>query len=460
MAFYQPSLIQWQCWLSLLQLPCGLFLSITLFIMSIMVERGASSWIIQPALWTTFWTVVVINDVFILTVDFKRTNTYMGCIVAQAGLNFCFTGLIVLYIGFYNLYSVGGIPIYLAGFYTLCLLVISLWPVVTFRSQLSTKRIWSSNTKDAFEGAFSPLDRPRTLSVFGRPRSTLAIHPIVQFLTVFGRNSKRFMRHLLFRRVRPVESRVYAFTRNFFAVVAMGILLFRTITGLLQAQNEVGTRMTSARCEGRVSPAYNIGILMERITYDPRWSSSSSGNISPMDDVDITVSASWRHPRRGQEPFGTENCTIQWSKTFKQYPGNLEEPYYQNHTVEFYGCPAHWTNKLRTYPGLLMQSFDSDVFVYHIEVHSRTPGRQVLDSQMPYIWLLNSREIPSNFSVVELDNFEVRDYIPPWELLPGSHIEAEAKLVTRRFISSSIMKDVVLNSEPVRHKSNKAEILD
>ncbi|KAG8730354.1 hypothetical protein FRC11_006902, partial [Ceratobasidium sp. 423] len=67
---------------------------------------------------------------------------------------------------------------------------------------------------------------------------------------------------------------------------------------------------------------------------------------------------------------------------------------------------------------------------------------------MPFIWLLNYNELPSNLSNIDEDDFEVRDYMPPWELLPGSHIEADAKLVTRRFISSSIMKDVVLNSEP------------
>jgi hypothetical protein len=68
---------------------------------------------------------------------------------------------------------------------------------------------------------------------------------------------------------------------------------------------------------------------------------------------------------------------------------------------------------------------------------------------MPFVWLVNSNELPSNFSDISENSFEVRDYTPPWELLRGSHIEAEAKLITRRFISSSIMKDVILNSEPV-----------
>ncbi|KDN34984.1 hypothetical protein RSAG8_11990, partial [Rhizoctonia solani AG-8 WAC10335] len=38
--------------------------------------------------------------------------------------------------------------------------------------------------------------------------------------------------------------------------------------------------------------------------------------------------------------------------------------------------------------------------------------------------------------------------MPPWELFPGSHIEAEAKLVTRKFIKSSIIRDIIFNSIP------------
>ncbi|CAE6497819.1 unnamed protein product, partial [Rhizoctonia solani] len=186
----------------------------------------------------------------------------------------------------YKVYDIVSIPEYLAGFCSLCLLVIAVWPVIAFRAQLSEKYVWSSNTKDAFEGAFSPLNRPRTLSAFGHSRRNPLSHPIVRLAVGFGRSIMKFMSQLLFRRVRPVESRVYAFSRNFFAIIAMGILLFRTTTALLQAQNEVGTRMTSASCEGRTSPVYNIGILVERITYDPLWDSWSSGNVLP-NDIDI-----------------------------------------------------------------------------------------------------------------------------------------------------------------------------
>ncbi|KAJ1305193.1 hypothetical protein OPQ81_000223 [Rhizoctonia solani] len=377
------------------------------------IDRYRESWFVaQTVSWIVFWLAIVVNDMFVLTVDFKRTNTYAGCVAAQAGLNFCFGGLGVLS---QALYSLTGIPVILASFCSICLLIISLWPAFVFRSQVPMQSTLSFNTKDAFGGTVSSAGTPRA------PNSWLT-YSFVEY----------------------VESRIYAFSRNFFAVVAAGILLFRTVTALLQAQNEIGTRMTSANCDGRAASVYNLGILMERLTFDSRWNTSSSRGTSPIEDIDITVSASWRGARRGQKPFGTRNCTILWSKESAGiYIG------YQNRTVELFGCPTYWTDKVRNYPQSLRQSENSDIFVYDIQVHPRNPKARVLEGQMPYIWFLNAKEIPYNLSHFDVNDFEVRDYTPPWELLPGSHIEAEAKLITRRFISSSIMKDVVLNSEPL-----------
>ncbi|CAE6454556.1 unnamed protein product [Rhizoctonia solani] len=252
-----------------------------------------------------------------------------------------------------------------------------------------------------------------SLTVLGHPRGTPIKHPITRAAVAGGREFKRIIAHLLFRRVRPVETRLYAAARNSFAIVAMGILCFRTITALLQAQNEIGSRMTSAACDGRASPSHNISILMERPISDSRW------NASSLEGIDINVTASWRHSRRG---YGT---------------------------FELFGCPSHWTGGFKNYHQLLERSPNSDIIVYHIEVRPRVPGGQILYDQMPFVWLVNSMEIPSNFTDMYETTFQVRDFTPPWELLRGSHIEAEAKLITRRFISSSIMKDVVLNSEPV-----------
>ncbi|CEL61455.1 hypothetical protein RSOLAG1IB_10037 [Rhizoctonia solani AG-1 IB] len=282
-----------------------------------------------------------------------------------------------------------------------------------------------------------------SLTLLGRSREAPIRHPIARAAVTGGKAFKRFMTGLLFRRVRPVETRLYASTRNSFAILAMGVLCFRTITAFLQAQNQIGSRMASAVCNDRAFPLHNIGILMERPVADSRW------NASSLEDIDITVSASWRHSRRGYEAFDKSNCTVTWSRYAPgNYFGSSAGSFFHNLTIELFGCPSNFTSGLRNYPQMLQQPLNSDIAMYHIEIRSRVPGGQILYDQMPFVWLVNSNELPSNFSDISENSFEVRDYTPPWELLRGSHIEAEAKLITRRFISSSIMKDVILNSEP------------
>ncbi|KAL5634015.1 hypothetical protein ACGC1H_005998 [Rhizoctonia solani] len=63
---------------------------------------------------------------------------------------------------------------------------------------------------------------------------------------------------------------------------------------------------------------------------------------------------------------------------------------------------------------------------------------------MPPIWLMNTLELNSNWT-----NFDqVRMYLPPLKLRYGSHLVAQASLITRRFIKSSLMKDIVFNFKP------------
>ncbi|CAE6459193.1 unnamed protein product, partial [Rhizoctonia solani] len=243
---------------------------------------------------------------------------------------------------------------------------------------------------------------------------------------------------------------MYAFVRNTFAVAAIAILIFRTITALLQAQNEIGTRVNSAICGDRASKLHKIGVLMDRVP-SPRQTES----------IGITLSASWSNiVGRNYELYvllgvtylpvglfishysgGTSSCNVQWSGgRFRQ--------------LTLYVCDGAWTDRLGNYNEAndLFHEGWGKMLAYHIGIQAPLPvmlGGEVVVSvnkQMPYVWLLNTNELPSNFSQAFVD--EVRFYQTPWELLLGSHIEAEAKLITRRFIKSSIMKDIVLNSEP------------
>ncbi|CUA67107.1 hypothetical protein RSOLAG22IIIB_13258 [Rhizoctonia solani] len=198
---------------------------------------------------------------------------------------------------------------------------------------MSVRQLCKTNTKDAFKGMILPAARPRTLSVLGhlRKKETRSPRP----LAVVG----RFIKNCLFRRISPVETRVYAFTRNSFATVAIGILIFRAIAALQQAQNEINTRVTSGTCD-EASQKHYISVLSDRVVYD-------SGLNTPLPSLNISVSIVFTDPWGIQGGYRDEKAS------------------------------------------------------------------------------------------------EMQMYLPPLELVHGSRIIAKANLVTRRFLKSSIVKDII-----------------
>ncbi|KDN34196.1 hypothetical protein RSAG8_12702, partial [Rhizoctonia solani AG-8 WAC10335] len=426
-------LVPLQCWISVLRLLAALFVVGYLLRFLVLIDSRSVilDFVARLVSWLVFWILIVLDDIFMLTVDLKRTYTYLGCVAAQAGINFFFSAFIILYAtpqemsGYFH-FQMGGIPMYVLSaipvvvvwFSSLGLFLITLRPIFAFRSLMPIKHLGKINSKDALSGAISPLSRPHTLSIFGCPR-----YPPIKT----SASLNRFVANLLFRGVRPAETHTYAFARNIFAVAAICILIFRTVAALLHAQNEIGTHVKSGVCDSRASSSHNIGILMER----------------EQSDINITVSASWSNVvGRNYESYGTTNCSVSWSER------NL-----RNRTLELYGCDGAWTDRLGNYNRFQRQwdnrSTWNKMLLYHIEIRpqsSSSGGGRVLGSQMPYIWLLNFNELPSNRSLERVDS--VQFYQLPWELLRGAHIEAEAKLITRRFIKSSIMKDIILYTEP------------
>ncbi|CAE6431045.1 unnamed protein product, partial [Rhizoctonia solani] len=244
---------------------------------------------------------------------------------------------------------------------------------------------------------------------------------------------------LFFRRVSPVETRMYAFTRNSFAVVAMGILIFRTITALQKAQNEIRTRMASYSCD-LASPVHYPLILLGRLVYDSR------SNTSLPEDANITVSAAMNDPNRHHESYSTTTCFVIWSQPF-QLNSSLNDGRdnrTQNRTLELFDCRSVWAPPRIQLSPLVSDTSNSDFFTYRVEVRpgGRTPGGEVVRSQLPHIWLVNREE----FNALKWSNVnEVRAYLPPLKLLPGHRIVAEANLITRRFIKSPIVKDIIFN---------------
>ncbi|CUA74861.1 NAD(P)H-quinone oxidoreductase subunit 5, chloroplastic [Rhizoctonia solani] len=376
-----------------------------------------------------FWILIFLDDVFMLTVDLKRTYTFIGSVATQTGLNLFFLACIILYAipqgrGYWDYHFFGttilvvsAILVVAVWFFSVGLLIISLRPIFMFRTLVPMRHLWKANTKDALNGSVPPLSNHQTLTFLGSPRRSTV---------------KTYCARPSLRGSRPAETRMYAFARNIFAVAAIFALIFRAVTALLTAQNEVGTRPKTEACTNRASKLHSIGILMERPTeyYVP--------GVGPqVIDANITVSASWSNKvGRNYQSYGEVTCTVQWSRRNKYHPYDA---------LELYICNNTWTDKLGNYNRFnrdryLGEEIWDQMFLYHISV------QRALDGQMPYIWLLNTNELPSNLSQAHVD--EVRSYLPPWELLHGAHIEAEAKLITRRFIKSSIMRDVLLHAEP------------
>ncbi|CAE6473651.1 unnamed protein product, partial [Rhizoctonia solani] len=156
-----------------------------------------------------FWVAVLLNDLFILTVDIKQTSTYLGCVTAQAVVNFAFAVLLIGYLVLnmiaYKVYSVtiqkfvditAIASVFLGGTCSLSLLAINLSPFFTLRSHVSVGQLCRTNTKDAFRGSVSPLAFC-VLSLLGHQRDTPIQNPVI-----FG--TRRFLSHLFLRRVRCV----------------------------------------------------------------------------------------------------------------------------------------------------------------------------------------------------------------------------------------------------------------
>ncbi|CAE6413103.1 unnamed protein product [Rhizoctonia solani] len=212
----------------------------------------------------------------------------------------------------------------------------------------------------------------------------------------------------------PVETMVYAFTRNSFAVAAMGILIFRTITALIQAQNQTGTRMISTGCSTREDDRHNVQILVGHVK---RQEVVVKLNLRKKDN-----SGAW------SDDYITEQCSPDKEKKKVWESANGES------IVDHYECEKDHMYMVKDTVGL----------IFSIEARGSLIDEPRASVQ---IWLFNKAELRNHsHSPNPID--AVRTYLPSWELRPGFHIDSDSRLITRKFITSSIMKDVVLNSEP------------
>ncbi|KAF8692580.1 hypothetical protein RHS03_08593, partial [Rhizoctonia solani] len=315
---------------------------------------------------------------------------------------------------------------------------LGMWLVVSLRYQATISERWMANTKDAIMGSVSPVTGPFTLALLGHPRKISIPYPLNPILVS---PIKKALGVLFFRRVRPVETRLYAFARNSFAAVSIAALIFRTATAFQQAQNEVGTRVTSSDC-GLASPYHNISVLLDRLIHDDRWGNASSSASVTISTVVLDPASEYQSKCKW---YGSE-CRVLWSQIFNvsvsSYPTQNQTRVLEYHSCSMLQKVLHYTQE------------SSDIEAYQVRVQpiANMPRSMLLSSQMPRLWLLNSLELPIFFkgSLSDISKLkEVREYLPPMKLLRGSSIVGKANLITRRFIISSIVKDIIFNSKPV-----------
>ncbi|CAE6420032.1 unnamed protein product [Rhizoctonia solani] len=386
-------------------------------------------------------------------VDFKRTNTYLGCVFAQTAINaFCVIASVVCVGLGGRLYHTPSpnntaltILTALSGLLSLCLFALNLLSFFLLRQDIEAQQAWKGNATELFIGNIncnSSHERTPTptLSLLGNPRNS-PLSGTEEICIAIWRRFKRFVVHLFFRRVsdqekfvlntRPVETKPYALTRNLFAVFGMCALVFRAIVSLQQAQNEIGTRMITAPCKDHASQGHVINVLVERRSYPP--------GASPPVNIDIVASSGFKYDATGGLRLimwfvVTGQCTFAWS--------HILEDTGRSRVLELFVCAG-----LPQFNPSDGYALTSRVGVFRIELRPifSTP---LLAADLPHIWLSNGRESQGDNLTHALI---VRTHLPPWELHPGYHVEAEAKLITKRSIKSSIMRDVLLYQEPHRY---------
>ncbi|KAF8749699.1 hypothetical protein RHS01_09895 [Rhizoctonia solani] len=279
-------------------------------------------------------------------------------------------------------------------------------------------KLWKVNAKDTLQGTISPLTSLYPLSVFGRPRDVPIIEPCVVTLPV---HALRFiLTPLFFRRISPAETPIYALSRNLFAVIAIAVVVFRAVTALQKAQNQIGTRIKSATCH--LERSRPIHMLVEY----------STGYL-PLPQIIVKTLSIGAY---GMEKPQSEHFDCKRTEFEHQVSQRI------NRTLESYVCSNLIEINVNSVGSAL------DVNAFDIEVRGLSPvdyRGELPVNRAPRIWLSTEEEGSSGNLTFR---YPARSYLSPWELRRGFHIEAEAKLVTRKLITSSIWRDIILSSDP------------
>ncbi|QRV92305.1 monovalent cation/proton antiporter-2 (CPA2) family protein [Ceratobasidium sp. AG-Ba] len=257
--------------------------------------------------------------------------------------------------------------------------------------------------KDAMIGSFK--DPPGRLSFTGYPRGSSFTHRYM-WESVWIEVRDFFLR-LLFRRVSPAETKSYALARNSFAILAMLAIIFRASTAIISANTGFETRVYSGSCPG---PLSNINV----------------------NDIQVAIQV----PGPDIQSFGlginvTMSSLVEQSACIAEVLPAMASTVYSGHSFAVEGS-VWFAVYTCTYTGnLSVWQVKPSQTSYDIKIWSLN-GTALRSDSMPYIWLINRAD----------------SFIQPSSSIPILK-SAQAGLVRRRFIRSSIWRDTIANLEPL-----------
>ncbi|CUA69716.1 hypothetical protein RSOLAG22IIIB_08638 [Rhizoctonia solani] len=389
------------------------------------------------------WVLLALNDAFIVTIDFKRSDTLIGCASIQGAISLAAlattctaSGLLPDFLRLAIDAPRVDVPTLIGMILSFSMILIISWTVVSLRVGkpiVPLARLYSANVKDLFMKRPDPPERI-PLRIRGRRRNSL--DPITKTIKAgnagvlpLGTAIRRLVLNLLFRRVEPVETKRFALIQNLASSFALGLILYRTISGLMAADNKFETRTYSKSCSVAENGPQEIGdiqvLMLNRATwyYGPR-------PLTPVGRQNVIISVSM-----GDELTPLEACAH--TRLTKEYYPPEDSGTTIPAVFDAFSCKTR-------YYGDIARSYTTPL--YYITIQSLNGQDALSDFDLSDVWFSNLQEFRnSDMNLTSATPI----YMPNWELVPGLHIAAELGLITRKFIKSSMFRDLIFNLEPI-----------
>ncbi|KAG8709842.1 hypothetical protein FRC09_000446 [Ceratobasidium sp. 395] len=387
-----------------------------------------------------------------LTLDFHRTNSYIGTVLAQTVVSVLSlvppgsyalmeteetltrkTTLVVrdnapsLLQGSmtsYNLANFALSPIHIS-----CTLY--LWiSLFLAKREAGENALWKSNAKEVLLGSSSSQSRPSWLGHLRNP--SLRRRNVSQFRYFWT----DYVPNILFRRVSPVESMRYACFRNFCALLFIIVIIIRAVTALAQAQDEFETRSRARSCY--VPLINDLRVLV-------RHQGANAVDLNPQTgqgyDVGVQV-ATQRTGQYHQCTYELQNATPKGGNWFQVFNCGSQNNSYTDFGEVTYAITIRSTNGT-TLDAVRLPS----IWLADITDTFQDDQRNTVSSWEREDWGVEFQDTPGVGQPGFMSSV-VPWLVPPWQMIGGKHLEGNVDLVKRRFITSSVFRDIVANLKP------------